>query len=107
MLVYAVIYYWMRVASTLVIEAGDELTSPNMHSHVHLVVVFTFSTKSLNKSRLREGTRNAEDEYKKLLRLLESSGLKVVGKAGRRHGEIIVLVHSPSAKLDQLAKLEQ
>jgi hypothetical protein len=78
-----------------------------MHTHVHLVLAFTFPTKSLNKSRLREDIRNAEEEYRKLLLLLESSGLKVVGKAGRRHGEITVLVHSPPDKLDQLAKLEQ
>lgn len=78
-----------------------------MHAHVHLVVVFTFPTKSSDKSRLREDTRNAEKEYTKLLLLLESSGLKVVGKAGRRHGEIIVLVHSPLDKLDRLARLEQ
>jgi hypothetical protein len=43
-------------------------------------------------------------EYTKLLRLLESSGLKAVGKAGRRHGEITVLVHSPLAKLNQLGE---
>ena len=84
-----------------------ELTSPTMHPHVHLVVAFTFPTKSSNKSNLREDTRNAEEEYTKLLLLLESSGLKVVGKAGRRHGEIIVLVHSPPSKLDQLARSEQ
>lgn len=78
-----------------------------MHPHVHLVIIFSFPTKSWSKSRLREETRNAEEEYTKLLRLLESSGLKAVGKAGRRHGEIIVLVHSPLAKLNQLARLEQ
>lgn len=90
------------------IEAGDyEFTSPTMHSHVHLVVVFTFPTKPLKKPWLREDTRNAEEKYRKLLRLLASSGLKAVGKAGRRHGEVIVLVHSPPAKLDQLAKLKQ
>jgi hypothetical protein len=78
-----------------------------MHSHVHLIIVFTFPTKSLNKSRLRENTRNAEEEYAKLLLLLESAGLKAVGKAGRRHGEIVILVHSPLTKLDQLARSEQ
>jgi len=78
-----------------------------MHSHVHLVITFSFLTKSLSKTRLREETRDAEREYTELLRLLESSGLKTVGKAGRRHGEIIVLVHSPPAKLNHLAKLEQ
>jgi hypothetical protein len=85
----------------------DRTHPPVMHSHVHLAVVFTFPTKSSNKVRLREDTRDAEEDYTKLLRLLESSGLKVVGKAGRRHGEIIVLIHSPWAKLDQLARLEQ
>jgi len=84
-----------------------ELNHPIMHSHVHLVVVFTFPTRSSNKHRLREDIRNAEEEYTKLLRLLESSGLNVVGKVGRRHGEIVVLVHSPLAKLNQLARLEQ
>ena len=78
-----------------------------MHSHVHLVVIFSFPTKSSNKSRLREDIQNAEEAYTKLLLLLESSGLKAIGKAGRRHGEIIVLVHSPLAKLNQLARLEQ
>jgi len=78
-----------------------------MHSHVHFVIVFTFPTKSSNKTRLRGEIRNAEEAYTKLLRLLESSGLKVVGKAGRRHGDIIVLVHSPLAKLNRLARLEQ
>ena len=78
-----------------------------MHAHVHLVVVFTFPTKSSNKSRLREEIQNAEEGYTKLLRLLESSGLKATGKAGRRHGEIIIFVHSPLAKLNQLARLEQ
>ncbi|KAF9647312.1 DUF590-domain-containing protein [Thelephora ganbajun] len=78
-----------------------------MHSHVHLVIVFTFPTKSLNKSRLRGEAQNAGEEYTKLLQLLESSGLKAVGKAGRRYGEIIVLVHSPLVKLNQLARLEQ
>lgn len=84
-----------------------ELTSHTMHTHVHLVVVFTFPTNFLSKSRLQEGTRNAEEEYKKLLLLLESSGLQAVGKVGRRHGEIAVLVHSPLIKLNQLARLEQ
>ena len=78
-----------------------------MHSHVHLVVIFSFPTKSSNKSRLREEIQNAEEAYTKLLLFLESSGLKAIGKAGRRHGEIIVLVHSPLAKLNQLARLEQ
>lgn len=78
-----------------------------MHSRVHLVIVFTFPTKFSSKSRLREETQNAEEEYKKLLQLLEFSGLKVVGKAGRRYGEIIVLVYSPLAKSNQLARLEQ
>ena len=78
-----------------------------MHSHVQLVIVFSFSTKSSNKSRLREETRDAEEEYTKFLQLLESSGLRGVGKAGRRHGEIIILVHSPPAKLNQLAGLER
>jgi len=89
-------------------DASEDRTYPPvMHSHVHLVIVFTFPTKPSNKFRLREDTRNAEEDYTKLLRLLESSGLKVVGKVGRRHGEIIVLVHSPLAKLNQLARLEQ
>ena len=78
-----------------------------MHSHVHLVIVFSFPIKSSSKARLREEIRNAEENYTGLLRLLKSSGLKAVGKAGRRHGEIIVLVHSPLAKLNQLARLEQ
>lgn len=78
-----------------------------MRTHAYLVVAFTFPTKSSNKLRLREETRKAEEEYTKLLLLLESSGLKVVGKAGRKHGEIIIMVHSPLAKLDQLARLEQ
>lgn len=78
-----------------------------MHSHVHLIIVFTFPAKSSNKSRLREETRNAEEEYTKLLQLLASSGLKAVGKAGRRHGELMVLVHSPPGRLNQLARLEQ
>lgn len=78
-----------------------------MHTHMHLVIAFAFPTKSLNKSRLREGVRNAEEEYKKLILLLETSGLKAVGKAGRRHGEIAILVHSPRVKLDELARLEQ
>ena len=78
-----------------------------MHSHVHLVVTLSFPTISSSKARLRTETQKAGEEYTKLLRLLESSGLRAVGKAGRRHGEIIVLVHSPLAKLNQLAKLEQ
>lgn len=78
-----------------------------MHTHVHLVVAFAFPTKSSNKSQLLEDARKAEEEYTKLLQLLESSGLKVVGKAGRRHGEIIILVHSPLAKLEQLARSEK
>lgn len=89
------------------LRSGTIEATPVMHSHVHLVIVFTFSTKSSNKSRLREETENAKEEYTKLLWLLESSGLKVAGKAGRRHGEIIVLVHSPPSKLHQLARLEQ
>lgn len=84
-----------------------ELNHPIMHPHVHLVVVFTFPTRSSDKNRLREDIRNVEEDYTKLHRLLESSGLDVVGKAGRRHGEIIVLVHSPITKLNQLARLEQ
>lgn len=96
----------------VVIEGRDDRNwvapdSHTMHTHVHLVIVFTFPTKSSNKSRLREDIRNAEEEYTKLLLLLETSGLKVVGKPGRRHGEIVILVHSPLAKLDQLARLEQ
>ena len=86
----------------------ERSVSPSvMHSHVHLVISFSFPTKSSSKTLLREEIRNAEEEYTRLLRLLESSGLKAVGKAGRRHGELIVLVHSPLAKLNQLAKSEQ
>ena len=78
-----------------------------MHTHMHLVIVFSFPIKSSSKIRLREEIRNVEEEYTGLLRLLESSGLKAVGKPGRRHGELIVLVHSPLAKLNQLARSEQ
>lgn len=78
-----------------------------MHTPVHLVIVFTFPTQSLKKSQLGEDVQNVEEEYKKLSLLLESSGLKVVGRAGRRRGEIVILVYSPRAKLEQLARLEQ
>jgi hypothetical protein len=69
-----------------------ELAPPVMHSHVHLVIAFAFPTKSSNRSRLREETRNAEEEYTKLLRLLGSSGLKAVERPGEGTGN-----HRPGA----------
>lgn len=78
-----------------------------MHPHVHLIIVFTFPTNSSDKFRLRKDVRDAEEEYAKLLQLLQSSGLKAVGKAGRSHGEIAIFLYSPQAKLEQLARREQ
>lgn len=79
----------------------------DMPPQVDLAILFSSATISFNKAQVRENAKQAEEQYSRLVSLLETSGLQAVGKRGEKHGELMILVKCPTAKLNWLAKRER
>lgn len=79
-----------------------------MTSEVDLVFVFRSSAgKVLTKPQARENTKQAAEQYNRLLTVLKKGGLHAVGKRGERDGQLLVLVRCPQGTLTQLARRER
>lgn len=78
-----------------------------MPPQVDLVILFSSSIKSFNKTQIRENAQQAEEQYTRLISLLRTSGLHAIGKRGEKHGDLLILVKCPSSKLSWLARRER
>ena len=78
-----------------------------MPPHVDLVILFSAGVVSVNKAQVKENTREAEEQYTRLLNLLKTSGLQAVGKRGEKLGDLMILVKCPQQKLNVLARAER
>ena len=79
-----------------------------MPPKVDLVVVFRSSSRKIEPKVLaRQNTRQASEQYSKLLQALKRGGLQAVGKRGERDGQLLVMVSCPPALLKRLAQRER
>lgn len=78
-------------------------TIPN----VDLVLVFHSSYPSLSKKDRLKESAEAQVEYNKLLSVLRSKGFLATGRRGCSQGEILILIHAPTEKIEQLAQQER
>ena len=82
-------------------------TPTTMPPHVDLVILFSARVPASNKAQAKENIQEAEEQYKRLINLLKTSGLHVVGKRGEKLGELMILIKCPQQKLDELARAER
>ncbi|KAH9839977.1 DUF590-domain-containing protein [Rhodofomes roseus] len=79
-----------------------------MPPQVDLVLVFRSSpARVLSRRDARENARQAERQYTKLLEVLQTGGLRAVGKRGENDGQLLVLVSCPQSTLARLAQRER
>ncbi|OBZ66740.1 hypothetical protein A0H81_13200 [Grifola frondosa] len=79
-----------------------------MVPEIDLVLVFRSSSgKVLSKPQARENTRQAEQQYTRLLDVLKKGGLRAVGKRGEREGQLLVLVSCRKSTLGRLVQRER
>lgn len=79
-----------------------------MPPKVDLVLVFRSSSGKIEpKALARQNTRQASEQYAKLLQTLKRGGLQAVGKRGERDGQLLVMVSCPPALLKRLAQRER
>ena len=78
-----------------------------MPPRVDFVILFSAGVSSINKAQVKENIQEAEGQYKRLLDLLKTAGLRAVGKRGEKLGDLMILVSCPRQKLDVLATAER
>ncbi|KAL0069139.1 hypothetical protein AAF712_003825 [Marasmius tenuissimus] len=79
-----------------------------MSIDVDLVISFRTSRQpSRSKQHTRNEVTKAEEQYKLLIRLLNSAGFKAVGRRGDSLGHILVFVSCPEKLLRNLVKTER
>ena len=78
-----------------------------MPPHVDLVILFSAGVSVSNKAQAKDNIQEAEEQYTRLINLLKTSGLHVVGKRGEKLGELMILVKCPLQKLEALARAER
>jgi anoctamin-10 len=74
---------------------------------VDLVLVFCSSYPPLAKKERAKESKEAEEEYTRLLSVLRTNGFRATGRSGGSQGEILILVHAPWSKIKNLAQTEQ
>lgn len=97
----------LDVTQVFVLSPLSFLNDVAMAPQVDLVILFSSSIISFNKAQVRENAKQAEEQYSRLITLLQTSGLQAVGKRGEKHGDLMVLVKCPKSKLNWLAKRER
>lgn len=61
----------------------------------------------MSRPQARENTRQAAQQYTRLLEVLKSGHLQVVGKRGEKEGQLLVLVQCPEDTLKRLVQRER
>jgi anoctamin-10 len=75
---------------------------------VDLVLVFQSSYPSLHKKdKLLYESKEAQEEYNKLLQVLRSNGFRATGRRGGSQGEILILIYAPHSTMEKLAQAER
>lgn len=79
-----------------------------MPIHVDLVITFRATKNtSLSKQQIRDDSRKAEQQYRRLIDTLTKGGLRAVGRRGESLGHLLILVSCPSNHVENLTKRER
>lgn len=84
------------------------LREPGLHPEANLIIIFRATGRTVrSKQQTRDETREAEQQYTRLIDTLTRAGLKAVGKKGGPAGQLLILVTWTEELLDDLVKRER